>query len=217
MQVRLINKAKNFGFTMIELLIVIAILGILAVAVLSAINPVEQINRGRDTGMRSDAEQLLNAIDRYDAFQGYKPWATSATATAAQLAVTFTLVQDTSGGGTAWVDSATGSDCAVLSKLANGDTGATTTCVGSNEIKSSYATRISDSNYRGLFVYQSDDESASTYVCFLPQSGAFRQEAQTRCDGTAPDDMDIWAGICGDGSLDDKTGSAIESPMVCLP
>ena len=31
------------GFTLIELLIVISILGILAVAVLSAINPVEQL------------------------------------------------------------------------------------------------------------------------------------------------------------------------------
>ena len=47
----------QLGFTMIELLIVITILGILAVAVLSAINPIEQINRGRDTGRQSDAEQ----------------------------------------------------------------------------------------------------------------------------------------------------------------
>ncbi|NIT03538.1 prepilin-type N-terminal cleavage/methylation domain-containing protein, partial [Candidatus Saccharibacteria bacterium] len=52
------------GFTMIELLIVIAVIGILAIAVLAAINPIEQINRGRDTGSRSDAEQLIGAIDR---------------------------------------------------------------------------------------------------------------------------------------------------------
>src|SRR3972149_6448515 len=65
------NKA---GFTMIELLIVIAILGILAVAVLASINPIEQINRGRDTGSRSDAEQLISAIDRFYAAKGYYPW-----------------------------------------------------------------------------------------------------------------------------------------------
>ena len=63
----------QLGFTMIELLIVITILGILAVAVLSAINPIEQIRRARDTSSQSDAEQLLSAIDRYNAFQGVFP------------------------------------------------------------------------------------------------------------------------------------------------
>ena len=76
----LLTSARSAaGFTMIELLIVISILGILAVAVLSAINPVEQINRGRDTGSRSDAEQLLSAMDRFNAFQGYYPWVTNPT------------------------------------------------------------------------------------------------------------------------------------------
>ena len=66
---------------MIELLIVIAILGILAVAVLAAINPIDRLT-GRDTGTRSDAEQLLGAIDRFNAFQDicrvstvYRCWA----------------------------------------------------------------------------------------------------------------------------------------------
>ena len=62
------------GFTMIELLIVIAVLGVLATAVLSAINPIEQINRGRDTGSRSDSEQLLSAFDRYYTTQELYPW-----------------------------------------------------------------------------------------------------------------------------------------------
>ena len=47
---------------MIELLVVISILGILAVIVLAAINPLEQINRGRDTASRSDAEQLFECV-----------------------------------------------------------------------------------------------------------------------------------------------------------
>ena len=62
------------GFTLIELLIVITIIGILAVAILSAIDPVEQIRRARDQGKESDAAELLSAMERYyTAFFEY-PW-----------------------------------------------------------------------------------------------------------------------------------------------
>ncbi|MFZ5366297.1 MAG: type II secretion system protein [Patescibacteria group bacterium] len=64
------------GFTLVELLIVIALIGVLAVAVLSAINPLEQINRARDTGYKNDIEQLLSALDRYYTTQQKVPWAT---------------------------------------------------------------------------------------------------------------------------------------------
>ena len=53
------------GFTLIELLVVITLIGILAVAVLSALNPIEQINKARDAGKRADSSQLLEALDRY--------------------------------------------------------------------------------------------------------------------------------------------------------
>ena len=62
------------GFTLIEILIVIVLLGILAVAVLSAINPLEQIRKGRDSTRKSDAAELLNAFERnYTSFGTY-PW-----------------------------------------------------------------------------------------------------------------------------------------------
>ena len=53
---------SNLGFTMIELLVVISVIGILATAVLSSINPIEQINKGRDTRTRSDAAQLIKVL-----------------------------------------------------------------------------------------------------------------------------------------------------------
>lgn len=65
---------KIKGFTMIELLIVIAVLGILAVAVLSAINPLEQMRKARDSGRKSDAAELLNALERYYTSFGCYPW-----------------------------------------------------------------------------------------------------------------------------------------------
>ncbi len=70
-----VQKLKNsLGFTLVELLIVIALLGVIALIVIAAINPIEQANRARDTGMRSDASQLISAIDRYFAVREKFPW-----------------------------------------------------------------------------------------------------------------------------------------------
>jgi len=81
--------SKRHGFTLIELLIVITIIGILAVAVLSAINPIEQIRRATDQGLESDAAEALNAMERYyTAFFEY-PWDALGEADPSQ-----TLVQD---------------------------------------------------------------------------------------------------------------------------
>jgi prepilin-type N-terminal cleavage/methylation domain-containing protein len=62
------------GFTLVELLIVIALLGIIALIVIAAINPIEQANRARDTGMKSDGSQLVSAIDRYFTARFEFPW-----------------------------------------------------------------------------------------------------------------------------------------------
>lgn len=51
------------AFTLIELLIVIAILGTLAVVVLLALNPVQQLARTRDAGRISAVAQLGHAVE----------------------------------------------------------------------------------------------------------------------------------------------------------
>lgn len=58
-----LNNKK--GFTLVELLIVIAILGTLAVVVLIALNPVQQLARTRDSGRISGVSQLGHAIDAW--------------------------------------------------------------------------------------------------------------------------------------------------------
>ena len=170
------------GFTMIELLIVVAVLGILAVAVLSAINPVEQINRGKDTGSRSDAEQLLSAIDRFYT-QGYYPWQTGASDT--NTATAWGNVD------LAWTDSA-GSP--VLTKLSSG---------GTAEIKESFVTRITASTYNTLKKYNGGLQGNSTYICFLPKSANFETEAGIRCGATLPADFPTSA--CPSGCAAAKT------------
>ncbi|MBI2034141.1 MAG: type II secretion system protein [Candidatus Levybacteria bacterium] len=62
---KLSNKKSLQGFTLIELLIVIAVLGVLAAVVLVAINPLEQLARGRDAGRKSTLGQLANAVQAY--------------------------------------------------------------------------------------------------------------------------------------------------------
>ena len=59
------HKKLQKGFTLIELLVVIAVLGVLAAVVMVAINPGEQLARGRDSGRKSAVGQMINAMQSY--------------------------------------------------------------------------------------------------------------------------------------------------------
>lgn len=65
---------RQAGFTLMELLIVIGVLGILAAGLLAAIDPFEQLKKARDTNNRSAAIEFLGSSQRYYATHGYLPW-----------------------------------------------------------------------------------------------------------------------------------------------
>ncbi len=63
------------GLTLVELIIVIAIVGILAAIIFSALNPVEQIRKSTDARRKSDLEQLQRALESYYQDSGSYPTA----------------------------------------------------------------------------------------------------------------------------------------------
>ncbi|MDA1338232.1 MAG: prepilin-type N-terminal cleavage/methylation domain-containing protein, partial [bacterium] len=159
---------NNKGFTLIELLIVIVIIGILAVAVLSAINPIEQINKATDQGKKSDSAELLNALERYyTTFQEY-PW----TKMGASGPVSGTPVfAGVSGTAQTWIGVAVGdSDTASL--------------VGTSELKPEFARRKSLNDLK-VFLYAPSSGSTNylVRVCFLPTSKNFQLLANYTTDG----------------------------------
>ena len=62
------------AFTLIELLIVIAIIGILGVGLLIALDPIEQTRRASDTTILQSAVEIKDAVNRFYASKLYYPW-----------------------------------------------------------------------------------------------------------------------------------------------
>lgn len=74
------KKAKNIsrkGFTLIELILVTAIVGLFAAGVIAVINPTQQVNKANDTKRKTDLEAIQRALEAYYADNGRYPQANS--------------------------------------------------------------------------------------------------------------------------------------------
>lgn len=81
----MINRTRtqfrfNAGFTLIELIIVIGVMAVLTLGLLIAVDPVENLARGRDTNRRRAAIEYLGALQRYLSARTTYPWGNGATA-----------------------------------------------------------------------------------------------------------------------------------------
>jgi len=190
-------RAQTAGFTMIELLVVISVIGVLAVAVLSSINPIEQINKGRDTRTRSDAAQLINAVDRYYAIHEIYPWnVTTADYASGSVDDPANAAPDPY---TEFVFTGTADDWDWIDLL-----------VTTGEVKEGFTNRLTlDDN---VVVFKEADANKTMYACFLPTSLAFKQEAMDNCND------DVTA-VAPSGIITCVSDPAIitEDNLICLP
>jgi len=200
-----IRKLKrNLGFTLVELLIVIGLLGAIALIVIAAINPIEQSNRARDTRFKSDSAQLISAIDRYFASRQEFPWVTAGSVTDNDASYGFVSAGDEGAG-------ICGADCTVDGLLLSND-----------ELKSEFRNRDFIDNDSGtddskkLFLGKEQGTSESVYSCFIPAAKATRQ--------TAIADGDVYTISAADGSKSVTTTCDAEDAnwitsgcYVCIP
>jgi len=158
---------KSLGFTLVELLIVIGLLGAIALIVIAAINPIEQANRARDTRFKADSAQLISAIDRYFASRQEFPWVTTGDATDNDASYGFVSAGDEGIG-------ICGSDCTVDGAL-----------IVNDELKPEFRQRDFIDNHSGsdnskkLFLGKETGTSESVYSCFIPTAKSTRQSAIT--------------------------------------
>ena len=163
---------KAGGFTLVELLIVIALIAILSVAVLATINPIEQTNKARDAKFKNDTAEVLSAYERFYASQNSYPWNDPTIANF--------VAQGTAG--------AFRSDSQLFGVLGATGSGSTGALVTTSELKSAFIGKepftkdfATESN-RMDAMYVWNNGLDSNYVCFVPKAQANRvKTAELKC------------------------------------
>jgi prepilin-type N-terminal cleavage/methylation domain-containing protein len=133
------------AFTLIELIIGITILSLLAVALLAALDPIEQINKARDTSTRNIAQELHNAVNRFNAAKDEFP--------------------------PAILTMSAGSNITPNPTPAAAD-GLIKELIDIGELKSNFKQAAGKANLEKLNIFKVDDGAGgiSIYTCFQPQS-----------------------------------------------
>lgn len=143
-------KNLKKGFTLIELLIVIALLGALAVALLAALDPLEQIKKGTDTGVRNTVSEIGSSFIRYSAVKGGS--------------MPFSTIM--------WEAVGTSGTTASYQAIQS--------VIDAGELKSDFFTLAKDQLDRIFITAVNDSGTQKAFVCFQPGSKSFRVDANTK-------------------------------------
>lgn len=159
------KKVLARGFTLVELLIVIGLLGAIALIVIAAINPIEQANRARDARYQADAGQMLSAIERYYAAHSKFPWeGCAASGCTTSSAAQFGFL-------------AGGSQAVGLCGASCNESGV---LISNDELKTEFLGRdwveatLAD---KQIFFGKAQGSSASVYGCYIPQAKSTKDKA----------------------------------------
>jgi prepilin-type N-terminal cleavage/methylation domain-containing protein len=162
-------KSKK-GFTLIELLVVIGILGILAIGLLAAIDPFEQLKKGRDTNLRNVTVEYVNATTRYYATHGVMPWPTGSEPSATPLSDTTFYAGD--------------------------GTGYTEILIAEGELKPEFQDALGAN--ADLILVTGNPDPLQAIVCFDPDSKSLSADATTRYSADGTDNSVAGGGVCPD-------------------
>ena len=156
-----------------ELLIVIGVLGILAVGLLAAIDPFEQLKKARDTNNRDAAIELLEASQRYYASHTDLPWLTTVAncidANNPVLSLIPLVTSDWSVG--LPVVNIAGSGTTLNSQT---NTCIHDTLINDGELKTSFFSGL------GSTLYMGSGSPTRVVVCYAPESKSNRNDSSTK-------------------------------------
>ena len=141
------TQKNNKGFTLIEILLVIAIMAILAAIVIVAINPAKQLGEAQNAQRRSDVRAVLDAVIQYSldndgSLPGSIPTGTSCATDGDDICQSDVSCEGAS------LDELV-SERKYLNELPNDPTAATTDVIGYSIMKNSYGrvTVCADTTY----------------------------------------------------------------------
>jgi prepilin-type N-terminal cleavage/methylation domain-containing protein len=181
-------KNKNIlkkGFTLVELLIVIALIAILSVAVLATINPIEQANKAKDSTVQNDAAEVMNSYERYYTTSQSYPWMLYGAVNAKPSVEDAMLLRSDqigfgicSAGDVTALSTTTAAEC-LSTSLDPGE------LIKSDELKTAFVGKdefrtVAGNDENGLWLYKEAGSGGGLYVCYVPKAKSNRNTASNQ-------------------------------------